>query len=318
MRPYQTFHVLEEIRRSVDFPLRRDGVILSDGDRDTVKDIYQQWLLSLIDLGYLPPDSLPRDARRLWSDMLQVDVLTLNNAFAECLSLVRLKTARGFKVLCQTISSHLFRLLKSDIESMSEGDVLSAKRLVQLFSYTSRLSLKDIDLTQQMIDAYLESEMLIPDTFPDNIVCALNKIVRRWMGPFLPAEIVPRHGPGGVAQLGRCSLFEKYSDLKTDTLLEYAFGKPWWVVGEPQKLERTSQTIFVPKSYKTFRTISMEPATLQYFQQGVWRVIDDLTFRNKYLRNHIGFHDSFRNCLLAREGSISRRYATIDLSAATR
>jgi hypothetical protein len=83
------------------------------------------------------------------------------------------------------------------------------------------------------------------------------------------------------------------------------------------RLDRISQTIFVPKSYKTFRTISMEPATLQYTQQGVLREIDRVVSESRYLRNHIGTRDQTRNQRLAKEGSISRNYATIDLSAAS-
>jgi hypothetical protein len=318
MRPSQTILVLEKLRNSSEAHLRRKGVELSLDDTQTVLDVYQQWLLLSIDLGYLHPESLERTAQRLWSDMIRMDVFDLNSAFADCLRLVQTKSVRGFKALCKRISSHLYPLIKADLERVSLGDVYSAKRLVQLFSYTGRLSLVDLDLTQQMLDDYMEIEGSISDDYPDSLIRRLNKIIRRWMGPFVPDEIRPGHGPGGVAGHGRVSLEVKYKDLTTDAQLEYAFGEPHWSPGSIRSsLDRISKTIFVPKSYKTFRTISMEPATLQYFQQGVWKVIDSQVAKSRYLRNRIGFHDQTRNQLLAKEGSIDRNYATIDLSAAS-
>jgi hypothetical protein len=305
------------LRNNFSAPLYRKGVVLSDNDSQTVLDIYQQWLLLMTDLGYLTSETLLRTAHRLWDDITKVDVLDLNNSFAECLHLIRMQTSKGFKVLCGKISSHLFCLITDDLEKISLGDVHAAKRLVQLFSYTSRLSLNDIDLTQQQLDDYMDVESNIRNDFPVSIIRPLNMYIKRWMGRFLVDEIIPQHGPGGVAKLGRCSIEVKYNNLYSDRRLEYSFGPPLWPVKSDSGLSRTSQTIFVPKSYKSFRTISMEPATLQYYQQGVWRVIEKIVSRSPYLRNHIGFRDQTRNKRLAQEGSINRNYATIDLSSAS-
>lgn len=320
MRPYQTFHVLAELRNSSVAHLSRKGVRLSSNDSQTVLDVYQQWLLLMIDLDYLHPDTLSRDAQRLWSDILLADVYDLNSALAECLQLVRLQTNKGFKGLCKRISSHLYPKIKNDIELMQSGDVLSAKRLTQLFSYTGRLSLSDIDLTQQLLGDYLaiEEAMKPIGAMDQSLLASLNKIIRGWLGPHVPASIIPRHSGGGVAGVGRTSLEAKYKLLVSDKRLEFAFGSPSWHAGvDSEDLIRISQTIFVPKSYKTFRTISMEPATLMYFQQGVWNVLDHQVKWNGYLRSHIDFHVQTRNQDLAKAGSIDRNYATLDLSSAS-
>lgn len=318
MRPSQTFHVLEQLRNAFSAPLYRKGVALSREDNHTTLDVYQQLVLIMVDIGYLSPDTLLRDARRLWQDFCQADVYDLNNVFAECLHLVRCKQFKGFKALCSTASTHLYPLLKADVSACSSGDVFAAKRLIQLFSYTSRLSLQDIDLTQQLLEDYLENERNIPDSFPERLVSSLADIVYRWIGIQCPFPIIPSHGPGGVAGLGRASIRDKYKTLSTDTLLSDTFGDPWWSEGTVRSyLDRTSQTIFVPKSYKTFRTISMEPCTLQYFQQGIWKVIEKQVASSRYLTNHIGFSDQERNKSLAQRGSLTRRYATLDLSAAS-
>lgn len=318
MRPIQTILVLEDLRNSFSGPLHRKGIGLSTDDSQTVIDVYQQWILLMTDLGYLHPRTLLRVAQRLLTDMVKADVLELNNAFAELLNLVRLQDNKGFKALCSKISPHLYPLVKGDMELYLQGDVYAARRLTQAFAFTLRLSLKDIDLTQQCLDDYVRIEDNIPDSFPDHLVQALNKIIRRWMKPFDPANIHCQHGPGGVAGLGRTSLQSKYKDLTYDQKLIYAYGPPVWSTGLIRSsLDRISQTIFVPKSYKTFRTISMESSTLQYCQQGVWGEIDRVVAESRYLKRRIGFHEQERNQLLAKEGSVNRNYATIDLSAAS-
>jgi len=318
MRPSQTLRVLEDLCNKYMGPLYRKGVELSSNDSSTVTEVYQQWLLLMIDLGYLHHDTLKRDAHRLLSDMMTKDVLSLNNAFAELLALVRTQETRGFKALCGEISSHLYNLIKSDIVLISKGDVYAARRLVQLFSYTSRLSLVDIDLTQQCLDDYMATEESMDSWYPSFITSSLNKIIKRWMKSFSPDNFRFQHGPGGVAGHGRTSLEVKYKDLTSDALIDYAFGDAVGVISPiPSTCDRISQTIFVPKSYKTFRTISMESSTTQYLQQGVWREIDRVVSNSRFLRARIGFHEQERNQLLAKEGSFNRNYATIDLSAAS-
>jgi len=272
----------------------------------------------MIDLGYLDHSTLKKTAERLMTDMSKADVLSLNSTFTKLLDLVRNQDLKGFKALCGKISTHLYHLIKEDVLNIPNGDVVAAKRLVQLFSYTSRLTLHDIDLTQQCLDDYLSIEKSMPDYYPKYVLSALNNIIKGWMQSFDPSQLKPKHGPGGVAGHGRASLAVKYRDITTDDALESLFSSSLYVEGSIRSsLDRISQTIFVPKSYKTFRTISMEPTTLQYFQQGVWREIDRVVASSPYLRNRIGFHEQERNQRLSRKGSIERNYATIDLSAAS-
>lgn len=318
MRPSQTILVLEDLQKHFVGPLYRNGVKLALKDRATVTEVYQQWLLLLVDLGYLHHGTLERDARRLLSDMMEGDVLDLNNAFADLLHQVRCKNLKGFKALCRRISPHLFNFLKDDIAKLAVDDVYAAKRLIQAFAYTSRLTLHKIDLTEECLRDYMKTEDEMSSYRPQNLLSSLNEIIKRWMASFDPDNLRFQHGPGGVAGHGRVSYEVKYKDLTYDRALVSAFGDPYWVrPGIRSYLDRISHTIFVPKSYKTFRTISMEPATLQYLQQGIWREIDRVVGSSPYLRNRIGFHEQERNQILAKEGSLLRNYATIDLSAAS-
>lgn len=318
MRPYQTFRVLENLRINYSGPLYRGGVRLSADDTETALKIYQQWLCLFVDLEYLSPLELERTARRLWLDITKVDVLVLNGSFAEALHSIRVQQPKGFKALCSTVSPHLYSIIRADWERVLRSDVFAARKLVQLFSYTSRLTLNDIDLSQQLLDQYRSDEARLSSSYDPGLIRDLNKIMRRWIGPYAPDTLYPKHGPGGVAGHGRTAIETKYKDLCSDQLLAYAQDTSRYELsGIQSSLDRISQTIFVPKSYKTFRTISMEPTSLMFYQQGVWNAIERRVASYSFLRARIGFRDQSRNRNLAQEGSLSRNYATIDLSSAS-
>jgi hypothetical protein len=173
MRPCQTILVLEALQNSFEGPLYRQGAELGSEDRDTVTDVYLQWLLLMVDLGYLHHGTLERDARRLLSDMMKADVLLLNSAFAELLDRIRTKNFRGFKGLCSQVSAHLYHLIKDDVQKLKVSDVYAAKRLIQAFAYTSRLTLHKIDLTEQCLRDYMAVEDSMSSYLPKGLISSL-------------------------------------------------------------------------------------------------------------------------------------------------
>lgn len=331
MRPRQVIITLEDLFAQQTGLLRRNGEDLSDPDNLTVQEVYQQWLLLLLDLGYLPLEDASREWGRMVKHLFNQDILTPLNASAECLQIVYRGFSdgtKGFKALCHEISPNLFNLIKADVHEIIERDnVKAAKRLVQLFAYPTRLSLRDVDLMDQCLDDYMAVERQFDDYLPKGIVDSLNAIMRRWLADLDLRNLTYRHGNGSTAGSLRF-LEDKYRSMNTDNYLSlvykddflpetYLSDSPIWDSPIRCKLERISHTTFVPKSYKTFRTISMEPATLMFIQQGIWRRLDNYVEKHRYLRRRIGFHDQERNRVLAAEGSFSRNYCTIDLSAAS-
>lgn len=317
MRPNQVVSILVAEFGSRIRPLRRKGEPLTSGDATSVQETYIQWMCLLNDIGFLPLDCDKRTVRHIIDDLLNRDVLDVLNAFAESLSLL-LREKPGFKAQTKLISPHLWQFIRPHWEEHLQGDTLSTGKLIQCFSYPGRLSLKEIDLTEQSISDYVSVEDSITGEEATNIfIRPLSQIISRWVARFDLSNLVPGHGPGGVAGHGRVSLETKYRDLTTDVMLSYAFKNALVTSPVPSHLSRVSQTIFVAKNHKTFRTISMEPTSLMYYQQGIWKAIRDSVKRNAYLENRIGFSDQTRNQSLARIGSVTRRYATIDLSAAS-
>jgi len=142
-------------------------------------------------------------------------------------------------------------------------------------------------------------------------------------------EIVPKHGPGAVAE--RLTSNGKYSSQYWTARLEKVFhvgdflypnarfvseyeedGVRFLEPGE----ELPSRVISVPKTQKTPRIIAIEPSTVQYVQQGILEALTE-KIHSSYLNELIGTLDQTPNQELAREGSLRRDLATLDLSEAS-
>lgn len=319
MRKSHPLNVLEDLLVDPASRLKRKGVRLKSVDSKTVLSVYRHWIILQCDLGFLSSDSHPSIIRNIWRDITSRDIYDVLGAMDACVGLLRRRNSRGFKAHVSEISPHYYGVIKeSSLSWFLTGSVSDMKNLLQSFSYCSRISLKKIDLKDQCIGEYLETESRI-STRDYPFLDTVRSKIERWCQDFREEDVVFKHGPGGVAFIKKATLGDKYANLKRDSLIDSVYGHRYYTGHCPVQydLDRCSQTIFVPKSWKTFRTISMEPPTLMYLQQGVWNAIDSMVKRNPYLRSRIDFHDQTRNTTLARLGSIDCSYSTIDLSAAS-
>ena len=144
-------------------------------------------------------------------------------------------------------------------------------------------------------------------------------------------DIVPRHGPGAVAERLRGNA--KF-DLRTwPARLEAefsfsAFGIPnpryhelvdvCCTVQFPERDEELpSRVILVPKTMKTPRVIAAEPAALQYMQQAIMQSLVPLLEGDPVCGPMIGFTDQSINQGMARVASVDQELATLDMSEAS-
>jgi hypothetical protein len=141
-------------------------------------------------------------------------------------------------------------------------------------------------------------------------------------------EIIPKHGPGATAE--RLQGNAKYLQREWPSRLDKVF--PHWeylissyrylndiadtVLLEPGA-ERPVRVISVPKTQKTPRIIAIEPTCMQYMQQGLMEVfVESIEGHDKHSWI-VGFLDQQPNQLLAQEGSLTGKLATLDLSEAS-
>lgn len=211
---------------------------------------------------------------------------------------------------------------KQDIHAfLSDGKKLSFVRLHQAFSFILRLNLKDADeLDCEMLAKFRANQSRLND-FDDS--CNVeNQIIRSWFegSPNLSERFRPRHGSGAVAEQSVHCTADKYRCGVPDAKLSYCLAQDGIDCYHPYAMGVVGQTArieLVPKSATAKRTITMEPATRMYYQQGIRDYIYNFLRRHRYLRRRISVQDQTRSRDLALYSSVDGLMSTIDLSMAS-
>jgi hypothetical protein len=154
-----------------------------------------------------------------------------------------------------------------------------------------------------------------------------------WDNTILSLDITsatPRHGPGATSERANGnqkydwrywhSRLEPYSPFFGNAVTLGAAGD-WEGFEAVEFLEEERELPVrvtpVPKTLKGPRIIAVEPACMQFVQQGLRDLIYDALEKGWYTRGHINFRDQGINQRLALSASRSQRFATIDLSDAS-
>lgn len=259
------------------------------------------------------------------------EVSSLLRRYPELLCNDGVWTYTDFKHQCASFGSYwsFMAPIKELIEEyLINPSPASMYNVLQWVDFSIKINLRDVDFKEKMLSEYLSAEQDMRTwTYDESVIRGLNTVLREWFRGFYLKDLLPQHGPGSVAEYRDRTpgLFWKYVAFATDPLLEI-LGKrtpsgslegllPPIPVANP--MNRISELLFVPKSMVTNRTISKEPAVLQYFQQAVKRQIVEFCEDIPEIRSHIAFSKQELSAELARDGSFFGEYATIDLSAAS-
>lgn len=193
----------------------------------------------------------------------------------------------------------------------------------QALSFASRLhhpGLTEVE-TKALSDYLAREDSLQQDGF----TCEESRLVSSWyprsLLPMFYEHVKCKHGNGSVADT-RNDLSSKYRAIGTDDLIHYLslrIGDESVLPCPSSPFKREAKLVMVPKTFLTYRSISMEPATLMWYQQGVLSAfVHDLKHRARHpLRRRFRPDNQEPNRDLAWQGSISGEFATIDLSAAS-
>lgn len=226
-----------------------------------------------------------------------------------------------------------WRLLSPVIKSVCTDSLTweAVAFLRQIFNILSKLSINRQDLLVSSYSEYYYSEQLLSvetscQQYRDQEYWSLVTAVRSELQCVIQSfRLNPRlckHGPGAVADPAVKDKVSKYINLGFDRRIDYLLRKEGFSgQGEfsPFPLgagSRFSRVIFVPKTWKKLRGISAEPAELQYFQQAIYRSLED-AISGTILHRVINLRDQNGSRHLAQKGSRDGTLATIDLSSAS-
>lgn len=144
-------------------------------------------------------------------------------------------------------------------------------------------------------------------------------------------KFIPHHGPGSTQEriLGNkkyvagtftwpkrlSEYFDPYQCLYSSEESAYEDNVDIPIIPVTQELP--VRVISVPKTLKGPRIIALEPIAMQMAQQSVKDYVVDVLEKHPLTKGHINFSDQKVNQELALKHSKLRKYATIDLSAAS-
>lgn len=223
-------------------------------------------------------------------------------------------------------------LVDNGVYRANDADALT--RLAQFFLFPSKTNLDREELRSDALASYLEAEAecanLDIERIPTSLLERAQDLIKGWLGDWKYHGDLGRHGGGSVADSGRAK-YSKYNALVSDVKLDHIFlhdpFAPEYAmlpyikrsVRGGKRLDRCSKLCFVPKNFAKLRSISMEPAALQFTQQGVMCSLYRYFKKTKYhgIGQHLRLWDQSQNQGLAYHGSITNEYATIDSSHAS-
>lgn len=215
-------------------------------------------------------------------------------------------------------------------EFAKSGDPVVLKFLLTFCYHGKKVHIEDEALAAAALRSWKSTDEGLPFEFLVDDIKLLKLVIEALLSDSgVAAELVPKHGPGSTADVGR-RLTDKYRKLSIDRSLERFIhhGGQFWHYGEywnsglrflrvvSDGFERISKLSFVPKSYKAYRSICAEPAVLQYFQQAVRRLLEHEISASPYLW-FVNLRNQGWNRSMCLEASVRNDVDTLDLSFAS-
>lgn len=184
----------------------------------------------------------------------------------------------------------------------------------------------------RVITGFVETErelrsLILPET--DTLLELATTIISDVLWGFDPLDIIPRHGPGGVAT-GEKGM-AKWTPRRNFESIHQVFSYHRYFYGrgkalhdkkaEYLSLERhragCALVRLVEKDSRGPRLISMEPLEYQFIQQGLWRALHSRLRSHPFTQGHVNFEHQTVNQKLAKAGSRTGRWATLDMKDAS-
>jgi len=228
------------------------------------------------------------------------------------------------------------KFLGKAIKAALNGDSLAVDCVRQLTFAFYKLEVQYAKATiGDFLDSFIAIDMDLPDAttlhsdFAVEIhVALMRRLITRVLCNTSPWDIRPCHGSGATAC--RTKNWDKWHKLRyypqLDAVYPYAdyfFYNYAHLADELQMIEEgavcspQARVVLVPKDSRGPRVISCEPAELLFIQQGLMRLLYQVLESNNLTAGRVNFSDQEVNRELARQGSISGEWATLDLSEAS-
>lgn len=276
---------------------------------------------------------------------LTVTLPSLRKAVDLSFSTGHIEVPNSFKCVKGTgipafLSSHFRKIYDESGSLLPKPYVARIKHVRQILEAFYKLELPySRDIESSTLENFVNNEEKVVSFLntselwrtPDDlkVISGAALLCRYVFQEFDPKDIHPRHGPGSLAtgekgeekwltsrlynQIHQVFPYYKYFYHSTDMLGDLA--------GQYRSLERlpkgSSKIVLVPKDSRGPRIITMEPLEYMFLQQGLGRKIMQRLETSPLTRGRINFTDQKVNQELARKGSLTGEWATLDMKDAS-
>lgn len=215
------------------------------------------------------------------------------------------------------------------------SDSLAVKHLRQVLYFMYKVPFTyDQQDCARVIRAFVEtdeevSKPLASDAQSSRVLTMARAIIARTLGSLNPLDIDPFHGPGAVSTGEKA--WQKNRFKRSYRLIDemyppdrYFYYNLTHLCDELQEFHGresldtgTAKVVLVPKDARGPRLISCEPLEYQYMQQGLGSKIVSYLESSPLTRGHVNFRDQTINQRLAKQGSITGEFVTLDMKDAS-
>lgn len=233
-------------------------------------------------------------------------------------------------LLCKVFDSATGTIL----EDPSISAVKSLRQILRLFKKLVGSDDRETNLDRLAKDQFLKDDLDSTlrynlDEREEFILSSVCRYLMPNLDNFDPREVVCRHGPGAVYEgitpnqkwKALCTYSSALENMGFDTFYSVSDdNRELEIHGEFQAYGASgdiAKLITVPKSTTARRTITIEPVVRQFVQQGYNSILRKEISKCKVLSSCIALADQGPNQKLALEGSITGKWATIDLKSAS-
>lgn len=193
-----------------------------------------------------------------------------------------------------------------------------------------------VERNNDAIKKFKEDEQVFDEQLADSDIREFVECSGILWGPFASRDLVGwfdeircKHGPGATVDRLKGNhkflmpLFHKRLESYFP-ILGHVFSENAWdhrdlenVQFVDEESEEPVKVTLVPKTLKTPRIIAIEPACMQYTQQGLSTFLVDKLKHYELTSGHLNFDDQSINAELALSSSRTQEFATLDLSSAS-
>jgi hypothetical protein len=228
-------------------------------------------------------------------------------------------------------------------DTADKGLIKCLREVLYVFKKTQMPSEDEVVLHKKAVAEFFRcddaaAKVILPER-NDHLIGIVSRLVLSGLSSVPLDEIQFKHGPGAVYEGLKAN--QKWlaltNSVKNEEFDVHSYGYADFGVNLSELSERTetsvskdasfcsfggassstARLITVPKNSTSRRTITVEPMLNQFVQQGLNIVLRDNISRCPVLSNCLALTDQSKNQQLALEGSLTGKWATIDLKSAS-